>query len=104
MRNRKGTALRLHLFRGFRAKVRAVWHTIIRNDDNELCYWCGRPYELWWCHDGVLWARVTSAMLYRDGCWNGLCCPRCFDRRAGAIGIVLEWNPRVFLNTRCDAP
>lgn len=98
MRNRKGTDLRLHKFRGAFAKIRAFWHTIIRNDDGELCYECGRPYGLWWCPDDELWARVTKATSYRDGCFNGLCCPRCFERRAASCGVVLEWAPRVFMD------
>lgn len=91
MRNLKGTRLRLYKFRGgFLAKLRAFWWTIIRNHDGELCYDCGRPYELWWCTSSELWSRVTGYAT------NGLCCPRCFDRRAERHGIVIEWNPRVF--------
>lgn len=96
MKSRGGTALTLHKFRGPFAKLRAFWHTIVLNYDSELCYHCGRPYELWWCPDDALWARVTKAKSFRDGCYSGLCCPRCFDRKAEALGVFLEWTPSVF--------
>jgi hypothetical protein len=92
VKNRKGTALRACKFRGgLVAKLRAFWHTIIRNRDCELCYDCGRPYELWWCPDAALWSAVTG---YGT---NGLCCPRCFHHAADARGVVLEWRPAVFV-------
>lgn len=85
--------LQLYKFRGgVLAKFRAFWWTKIRRHDSELCYDCGRPYSLWWCDVPGLWSRVTG---YAD---NGLCCPRCFERRAERIGIVVEWRPVVF----CD--
>lgn len=98
MTNRKGTALTLHKFRNLAAKVRAIWHTIVLNRDCELCYDCGRPYLLWWCGDQVMWSKVTGYGA------NGLCCPQCFGRLAEEQGLILEWRPVVFRESRrCGA-
>lgn len=84
------TRLQLHKFRGTLAKLRCLWHAGILGRDCELCYGCGRPYELWWCDSAALWSEVTG---YAD---NGLCCPDCFRRRADAMGIIIEMRATVY--------
>jgi hypothetical protein len=65
--------------------------------DSETCNRCGRRYLLWWCPDNELFARVTGRE-YHPPYVGGLYCPRCFDKLARKQGLVLEWNPRVFID------
>jgi len=84
------------LARTFAGKLRSLWHAFY---DGELCDFCGRRYDnaLWWCPDGELFARIVDVP-YQPPYSCGLCCPLCFDKRARALGLTLEWNPRLFID------
>lgn len=77
---------RLRYNHKFTSMVRAfIWFIIGHN--SETCQKCGRRYLLWFAeHD--LWDAVI-------GHYNGLRCPKCFDKEASRLGLVLEWNPSV---------
>jgi hypothetical protein len=64
--------------------LRCFYWAIIRGHDGETCWFCGRPYPLWWAPDD-LWAEFSGN--------SGLCCPSCFDARAKKRGVWLRWRP-----------
>lgn len=53
---------------------------------HEFCHDCGRRQPLVWWAPAQLWAEVGG---------GGITCPKCFDRRARAKGILLMWEPRI---------
>lgn len=63
----------------------------------EYCDDCGREQPLVWWSEDPLWTHVTGI---RDG--GGVYCPECFDRRADALGLLLQWRPTV-LEVRSQA-
>lgn len=69
------------------AAGRQVWWVLIRGYDGEGCWFCGRPYMLWWAPDD-LWVEFSGN--------SGLCCPACFDKRAERAGVTLHWKPERF--------
>lgn len=91
---------RLRRHHALAAKLRDLWHIAY---GGETCEFCGKRYFLWWCPDNALYALVMGKPDVRPYA-GGLCCPGCFDKRADAVGIVLEWNPRVFIDRRTDPP
>jgi len=69
------------------AVLRQIYWVLIRGDDGEACWFCGRPYMLWYAPDD-LWAEFSGN--------SGLCCPSCFDKRAERAGVALHWKPERF--------
>ncbi len=70
------------------AMFRTLWIQVVQHDNGETCQVCGRDYVLW---------RASDEM-YREvvGHLHGLYCPWCFDRRARANGLILDWQPQEF--------
>ena len=68
--------------------ARLAWHDFIvhglRNRGGERCQECGRGYPLWRAPDN-LYALV-------HGTTAGLLCPACFDRKARAHGLSVEFQ------------
>lgn len=54
----------------------------------EFCKDCGVTQPLVWTADDALWAIVSGR---GDG--GGVLCPKCFDNRADAMGLMLRWVP-----------
>jgi hypothetical protein len=67
---------------------RSLWLALI-GYETERCSFCGWKVGLvWWCDSTALWERVTG---FREG--GGICCVKCFERRANKTGIALRWKP-----------
>jgi hypothetical protein len=56
----------------------------------EFCHDCGIEQPLVWSAPDWVWREVMERT---DG--GGVVCPRCFDARARAKGMVLYWKPTV---------
>ena len=73
--------------------LRTLWHSLVRGHIGEACQECGSPYPLWHADD-ALYTRVTGNARHDNGeAASGLFCLNCFDRKAEARGISLQWNP-----------
>lgn len=79
-------------FRGV-ARLRAWWRFVVLGYRYEVCQGCGRPVEVVWHTDDVLWQEVKGA--------EDVLCVRCFDRRCASRGVILTWEPRELV--RADA-
>jgi hypothetical protein len=76
-------------FASLRARVRGVWHYIVRRHRYEICMACGRPVGphtgSWWRASDELWQRVI-------GDPTAVVCPPCFTSSADAAGIAVRWE------------
>lgn len=73
------------------ALARALWLRVILHDNVENCLTCGRRYPFAWMADDGLYQRLI-------GHAGGQFCPRCFDHMADRTGLVLVWQPRVWID------
>lgn len=55
----------------------------------EFCLDCGVKQPLVWHASNDLWMKVMKHS-------GGVVCPTCFDKRAEAQGLLLDWTPAVF--------
>lgn len=66
---------------------------------------CGRPVrEVWWCHDDLLWEKVTGRPKLagsRESA-GGIFCTRCFDAAARQVCGWVEWAPLNLRNLQTD--
>lgn len=68
---------------------RALWATLILGHYSELCQECGSRYRgFHWHAPGPLYQELIGSA-------GGLFCPRCFNRKAAAAGIWVQWTPMV---------
>jgi hypothetical protein len=58
----------------------------------EICFECGTRVGR---HTGSYWLADDSLWLEVMGSPDGVVCPRCFTERAEALGMLIEWRPRV---------
>jgi hypothetical protein len=76
--------------------LRAAYWVLVRHWDAEICQDCGRPVrEVWWCHDDLLWEKVTGRPKpagSREAA-GGVFCIRCFDAAARTVCGWVEWAP-----------
>ncbi len=80
--------------RRWAALLRALLAVLLLGHDSELCQECGRRYPLIWWSPQPLWDELLAPK-YQGGCAGGLLCPRCFDAKAEAAGLRLNWTPMV---------
>jgi ribosomal protein L34E len=70
------------------ARLRALWHVVVRRYDAEICDDCGRPVgrgiRSWWHAPDDLWMHI-------NGGYAGVLCPACFTERCDAQGIWIHW-------------
>lgn len=52
----------------------------------EFCHTCGVRQPLVWHAADNLWVEVSD---------KGVLCPKCFDKRADRLGILLMWTPAI---------
>lgn len=95
----------------FLGRVRQwVGHSVLRRRQ-ETCGRCGREYGafLWWAPNDD-WPRFYEQAVGRPPvtssgrdwpCHSGLLCPRCYERAARALGVILTWQP-VITHERAD--
>lgn len=74
--------------RRWAALARALFATNVRRYYSELCQECGRPYPFMWWSPQPLWDELMPS-------YGGLLCPRCFDQKATAAGVRVQWTPMV---------
>lgn len=85
----RGTARYYWCHRRYVALLRALWHTVARRWGSELCEECGGRNQFIWWSPQPLWNEL------HDDRYSGLLCPRCFDAKARAAGIMVNWTPMV---------
>jgi hypothetical protein len=61
----------------------------------EYCEVCGIRQPLVWWSPNELWSELTGERPVKGDNMPGVICPRCFDDRAHARGILLQWHPTV---------
>ena len=59
----------------------------------EYCHDCGIRQPLVWMAPNELWSEVMDETPVQGDNMPGVCCPRCFNRRAEEKGIVILWQP-----------
>lgn len=59
----------------------------------EYCGDCGIRQPLVWWSPSDLWERITGHATPTGDNAAGVLCPRCFDRRAESLGLLLQWRP-----------
>lgn len=77
-------------------RLRRFYWTRIRRWDSEICQDCGGPVGLvWWCHDDLLWEKVTGNPKPAGSRESaaGVFCINCFDREAKEVCPWIEWAP-----------
>lgn len=67
------------------------WTTI-----TEYCHDCGVEQPLVWWAPNELWAEVMDETQVGIENMPGVVCPKCFDRRADAKGLMLRWHPTIY--------
>jgi hypothetical protein len=69
------------------APLLSLW-LAITGYETERCNFCGWKVDLvWWCDNAIMWVLVTG---YSKG--EGICCVKCFDKRAQKQRIFLQWR------------
>lgn len=67
--------------------LRRWWWRYARGYRHEICHSCGRPVEVVWHGDDVLWNELMGGPA-------GVLCVTCFDRACATRGIILTWEAR----------
>lgn len=73
---------------GLRARLRSIWHHVIKGYRYEVCGQCGRPVDVVWEAPTELWQEVM-------GDPRGLICIPCFDGELEQRGLFARWVPEV---------
>lgn len=73
---------------GIIARLRGLWHYVVRRHCCEICGDCGRPVRVVWHAPDDLWLLV-------NGRETGVMCVPCFDDRARSLvpSLYLMWTP-----------
>src|ERR1035437_700379 len=85
-----------------RALTRAIYHTLIRGCETEMCQDCGRPVKHsldgYWRASDELWNTVVGEPGWREQLGEyaylgvpGTLCPRCFYEEAERRGLRVAW-------------
>ena len=61
----------------------------------EYCEDCGRRTPLVWWSPNDLWEEMTGEATPDGDNAPGILCPECFDRKASARGVILQWHPTI---------
>lgn len=70
------------------AVLRSLWLKLVRDHKTEMCQECGRAQPFIWHAPDPLWLEL----IHRP---SGILCPFCFEAKAKAAGIWVDWTPVV---------